>query len=117
VEAAASQAGCSDRSIRGWLRDDARFKIAYREARRQIMDQSIVTLQRAYGLAVTELVRELASGNENIRHRAAVVILDRADRWVTTESLESRIAVLEACLELRNPARGNGKGNGYPFRG
>jgi hypothetical protein len=110
VEAAAEKAGCSERSIRGWLASDEHFKTAYREARRHIMDQSVVVLQRAYSLAVAELLRELGSGNEHIRHRAAVAILDRADKWVQTESLESRILALEERLnELNIPNRQDGK--------
>ena len=118
VEAAAAQAGCSDRSIRGWLKDDERFKAAYREARRQIMGQSVVVLQRAYCDAVAELLRELNSANEHIRHKAALAILDRADRWVQTEFLESRLAALEAKLaeELGEQARSVRNGHSRPLQ-
>src|SRR5918996_3177414 len=72
VEVAAAQAGCSERSIRGWLSSHEPFKSAYRQARRAIMDQAILVLQKAYSDAVAELVQELNSGNEHIRHKAAV---------------------------------------------
>jgi recombinational DNA repair ATPase RecF len=112
LEAAAAQAGCGDRTIRRWLQDDVQFQSAYREARRQIMDQAVVTLQRAYGTAVAELLRELTSDNESIRHRAAVAILDRADKWVATEALESRIAILEELYaELGKPTHLTGRGD------
>jgi hypothetical protein len=38
IAAAASQAGCGERSLRGWLKDDEGFKAAFLEARRQVMD-------------------------------------------------------------------------------
>jgi hypothetical protein len=82
------------------------------------MDQSVVVLQRAYRDAVAELLRELNSANEHIRHKAALAILDRADWWVQTEFLEVRIASLEAKLgeEFGEQAQRNGKGAVYPLQ-
>jgi uncharacterized protein (DUF1778 family) len=118
VEAAAEKAGCSERSIRGWLSSHEPFKSAYRQARRAIMDQAILVLQKAYSDAVAELVQELNSGNEHIRHKAAVAILDRADKWVQTESLESRLSALEAKLgeELGEQARSARNGYSRPLQ-
>ena len=95
IEAAASNAGVGERTIRRWLSDDALFQSAYQVARRQLLDQSMLVLQRAVGMAVRELIQELQSSNESIRHKSACAILDRCERWLSMEFLESRIRTLE----------------------
>jgi hypothetical protein len=95
LQSAASNTGVGERTIRRWLSDDALFQSAYQVARRQLLDQSMLVLQRAVGMAVRELILELQSQNESIRHKSACVILDRSERWLTMEFLESRIQTLE----------------------
>ena len=98
IQAAAAQTGVGERTIRRWLANDALFQESYRVARRQLLDQSMLVLQRAVGMAVRELIQELQSPNESIRHRSACAILDRSERWLTMEFLEFRIQMLEGLI-------------------
>ena len=95
---AATAIGVDERTLRRWLRDDAVFQIAYREARRQVVQQAIVQVQQATGEAVETLrkVMQDADAPASAKVSAAKTILETAVKAVEVEDLAARIAALEA---------------------
>ena len=95
---AATTIGVDERTLRRWLRDDAVFQMAYREARRAVVQHAIVQVQRATGEAVETLrsVMQDAEAPASARVSAAKAILETAVKGVEIEDLEVRIAALEA---------------------
>ena len=85
-------------TLRRWLRDDAIFQMAYREARRQVVQQAIVQVQQATGEAVATLrqVMQAADAPASAKVSAAKTILETAIKAVELEDLEARIVALEA---------------------
>ena len=95
---AATAIGVDERTLRRWLRDDAVFQRAYREARRQVVQQAIVQVQQATGEAVETLrqVMQAADAPASAKVSAAKTILETAVKAVELEDLEARIVALEA---------------------
>jgi len=100
---AATAIGVDERTLRRWLRDDAVFQMAYREARRAVVQHAIVQVQRATGEAVETLrsVMQDAEASASARVSAAKAILETAVKGIEIEDLEARIAALEAHGEPR----------------
>jgi hypothetical protein len=98
LQAAAAASGINEKTLRRWLREDAVFQIAYREARRQVVQQAIVQVQQATGEAVATLrqVMQAAEAPASAKVSAAKTILETAIKAVELEDLEARIATLEA---------------------
>jgi hypothetical protein len=98
LQAAAAASGINEKTLRRWLRDDAVFQIAYREARRQVVQQAIVQVQQATGEAVATLrqVMQAADAPASAKVSAAKTILETAVKAVELEDLEARIVALEA---------------------
>src|SRR5262245_2780794 len=83
IEAAATAAGVSERSLRGWLKQPE-FKAAYRVARRKLIEMAIGRIQAATGEAVDTLMKVAKDGaKDSDRVRAAAVLLDYAFRGLT----------------------------------
>src|SRR5262245_26808281 len=81
--AAAAKAGVSEATLYRWL-DLPPFRVAYRRARRELVDGAIGRVQAATGLAVETLVAVARTGaKEGDRVRAAVALLDHALRGLT----------------------------------
>ena len=93
---AAQTAGIGEVTAWRWLKD-ATFQAAYREARRQVVQQAIVQVQHATGTAVQTLLAVMADpeATASARVSAARTILDTAVKAVELEDLEARIAALE----------------------
>ena len=94
---AAAQCGLAEVTLRRWLKQDG-FQQAYRDARRQVVQQAIVQVQRATGEAV-ETLRGVMQGTDapaSAKVSAAKTILETALKAVELEDLEGRIAALEA---------------------
>jgi phage terminase small subunit len=93
---AARMAGIAEVTAGRWLKDHS-FQAAYREARRQVVQQAIVQVQHATGTAVQTLVAVMQDNESpsNARVTAARTILEMAIRTVEFEDLESRIVALE----------------------
>ena len=89
--------GIHEKTLRRWLRDDAVFQMAYREARRQVVQQAIVQIQQATGEAVETLrkVMQAADAPASAKVSAAKTILDTAVKAIELEDLEQRIVALE----------------------
>ena len=98
LQAAAEASGVNEKTLRRWLRDDAAFQMAYREARRQVVQQAIVQVQQATGEAVETLrqVMQAADAPASAKVSAAKTILETAMKAMELEDLEARIAALEA---------------------
>ena len=79
-----------------WLKNLS-FQAAYREARRQVVQQAIVQVQHATGTAVQTLVAVMQDNESpsSARVSAARSILEMAIRTVEIEDLEARITALE----------------------
>src|SRR4051812_4914883 len=102
LDTAAQQAGISESTLRGWLRDPA-FQARYREARRQVVEQAVSALQQAAGQAVETLRRSLTCGVPSAEIVAAKAILDQTFRGMEVLDLAGRIEQLEARLGERRP--------------
>lgn len=97
IAEAAVFAGIGESTVYRWLRSDADFQQAYREARREVVRHATTRLQRACAAAVSTL-EEVLSGDNNpapARVAAARAILDLAYRAVELEDLEERLERLE----------------------
>jgi predicted site-specific integrase-resolvase len=97
LQAAAEASGINEKTLRRWLREDAVFQIAYREARRQVVQQAIVQVQQATGEAVETLrkVMQAADAPASAKVSAAKTILETAVKAIELEDLEQRIVALE----------------------
>ena len=97
ITEAAAQCGLADVTLRRWLKQEP-FQAAYREARRQVVQQAIVQVQQATGEAVATLrqVMQAAEAPASAKVSAAKTILETAVKAVELEDLEARIAALEA---------------------
>jgi hypothetical protein len=98
LQAAAEVSGIHEKTLRRWLRDDAAFQRAYREARRQVVQHAIVQVQQATGEAVETLrkVMQAVDAPASAKVSAAKTILETAVKAVELEDLEARIVALEA---------------------
>jgi hypothetical protein len=103
IPEAAQQAGVGEHTLRRWLQDAA-FSEAYRAARRQVVQQAIVQVQRATKKAVETLLGVMAdnAAPSSAKVRAAQVILDLALRVVELEDIETRLVALEAQAQGRS---------------
>src|SRR5688572_25303071 len=97
IAAAAARAGLAERTLRGWLKRP-RFLAAYREARRQVVENALGQLQQATGDAVATLRRLLTCGNPPTEARAAVAILEQATRAVEWTDLAAEVEDLRRQL-------------------
>ena len=103
LQAAAGASGIHEKTLRRWLRDDTAFQMAYREARRQVVQQAIVQVQQATGEAVETLrkVMQAADAPASAKVSAAKAILETAVKAVELEDLEARIVALEVAQAHR----------------
>ncbi len=104
---AAQRAGISEATLWRWLqRPD--FEARYRAAREASVTQAITQLQQTTGHAVATL-REIIEDTEapaSSRVAVAKTVLDLAFRLRETETLEERLAVLEAMVERTHAKKG-----------
>jgi hypothetical protein len=97
IEAAARKAGVSYRTLKSWL-TRPEFQAAYRDARRQLVEQSVAWLQRTALQAAATLRRNLRCGKPAAEIAAAVAILDRALKGIDVLDHEARLGELERRL-------------------
>jgi hypothetical protein len=80
---AANKAGVSEATVGRWLQLPA-FRVAYRQARRELVEGAVGRLQAATGQAVDTLLAVARDGKKDAdRVRAAVALLDHAFRGLT----------------------------------
>ena len=98
VEAAAEQTRVAPATLRRWLAEPS-FRARYREARRQVVEHAIVSLQQTTSDAVGTLRRNLTCGVPASEIAAAKAVLDQAIKGVELLDLAARIEVLEQATE------------------
>jgi|GEM_PF-664803 len=87
IEKAACKTGVNEATLRRWLREPA-FRSAYRQARRELVENAVARIQAATGAAVDTLVTVARVGaKDGDRVRAAVAILEHACRGVELADL------------------------------
>lgn len=95
IRGAAERAEVGERTLRGWLKDDAAFIAAYRHARRLAVESGIGALQNMVGQAAKTLVKALEAKKPSDRIRAALGIIDRATSAIDLWDLAARLEALE----------------------
>jgi hypothetical protein len=95
VDAAASIAGVTPRTIWRWLSDDELFVEEYRRARQQAVDNAIAGLQGVMAEAVETLRRNLNARNASIQVRCAIALIELGLKATERAELEQRIEELE----------------------
>jgi transposase-like protein len=105
VSAAARKAGVSEATARRWLAQ-VELQRAYREARRQLVENSLALLQRSTNAAVHTLLTLQRDGqSEAVRLRAAQLTLDYATKAVELADLAARVEALEQLLDEQRKGR------------
>jgi len=99
IRSAAKVAGIGETTLWRWLKEKD-FADAYRELKREAVDQAIARLQVASGKAVDTLV-EVIENVENppsVRVNAAKTIIEMAVKAVEYDEIERRIEDLEVLV-------------------
>jgi AcrR family transcriptional regulator len=94
ISEAAKDCGLSAETIYRYLKDKE-FISDYRNARRQVVENSITQLQQASGEAVETLRRNLSCSNPQAEIRAAQIILDNALKGVELVDILERLETIE----------------------
>lgn len=98
--AAAKAAGVGETTLRSWLRDDAEFKQAYRDALGELMETANARAKKRLVMALDVLADVMYHGeNGQVRVSAARSTLEYALRLNDVVEDERRIADLEAMLD------------------
>jgi AcrR family transcriptional regulator len=98
---AAKVCGLSEETLYRYLRDKE-FVSDYRNARRQVVENSITQLQQASGEAVETLRRNLSCSNPQAEIRSAQIILDNALKGVELVDILERLEQIENAVEAEN---------------
>jgi transposase-like protein len=104
VKQAAAKVGVDESTLRRWMKVPA-FRAEYLAARRALLDEAHAELQKAALGGVTTLVRLLNCGHAPTEARAALGVLDQANRALELGELAERLARLEARYEQRRGER------------
>ena len=100
LASAAERIGVSDVTLGRWLKLPE-FDAAYKDSRRQVMEKAVAQLQNSAWAASTTLVRLLGAGSDSVRLRAALAILDQANKGLEMLDFEERLAALEQGREAQ----------------
>ncbi|MBC2713532.1 MAG: hypothetical protein HGJ94_21800 [Desulfosarcina sp.] len=100
VAKASGAAGIGEVTIYRWLKDDG-FNSAYRDARRQVVQQGIVQIQKSIAAAVTTLtgIMEDQEAPASSRVSAAKTILEIGIKATEFEALEEKVDELEKMIK------------------
>jgi hypothetical protein len=106
IEAAAKAVGIAPITLLRWLQVPE-FRVAYREARRQVVEGAIAYLQAATNEAVETLRKVMVDGEAPASSRvsAARIVLETAIRGVELLDLEVRVEQLEQAQLLKGVNR------------
>jgi hypothetical protein len=107
LEEASTRLGITSRTLRTWLHEDEALRLAYQDAKRQLMGHTLSRMQKITAAAVTRLetILEDAQVKDAVAVGAARVVLDLALRAVVLEDLDARITRVEAELRKRKAAQ------------
>jgi hypothetical protein len=106
VEKAAAKAGVGYRTLKGWLAQPA-FLSAWRAARRRVVEEAVVVLQKlttAAAVALGEVVTNKRAKAAD-RVRAAVAIFDREAKAAERTDLQEQLDELRARLDAHEAER------------
>ncbi len=106
IKAAAESCGVGEATLYRWLQLPS-FAVAYRTARRQVVERAVSELQAACGEAVSTLKRNLSCDIPGVEIRAAQIIIEQAVKGVELMDLQDRVERLEALLD--NQEKGKDK--------
>ena len=101
IAEAAAQVSVNESTLRRWLKDRG-FQAAYREARRQVVQHTIIQVQLASGEAV-ETLRTIMNNPEassSVRLNAAKAILVLVIKTVEIDDMEDRLHALEQAMNV-----------------
>jgi hypothetical protein len=105
LEAAAEDVGVSTATIKRWRKTEA-FTSEFRRARRRVLEDAYAKLQGAASEAVDTLVAHMHSGVPHLEVKAALGVLDRAQRGLEAYDLVERLERLEEALEASQAHKG-----------
>jgi hypothetical protein len=99
IGSAAKKVGIGEKTLFRWIQLDE-FKQAYKNARRQVVDQTIAQIQSVMSEAVQTLLNIMSDGTApaSAKVSAARALLDIGFKVVEIEDLESRIEKIEKNL-------------------
>ena len=99
VQGAAASAGIGSATLYRWMGDE-NFRIAFRTARMEVVQQAMTRLQRASGQAVGTILAIMADSDvpASVRLSAAKAALEMVHRSLETEDLSERISALEKLI-------------------
>lgn len=83
-----------------WMEDPI-FVEAFDKERRQVVDKAYLSLERAMGKSVEELVKLIDSQNESLRRRVCVDILTLHTHHVEVSELAKEIERIKQRLEIQ----------------
>ena len=100
VKAAAECAGVNYSTLRKWISADGEFKEAYYSELAALVEDASLQVRQAMSEAVSTL-REIANGGELESNRlsAARSIIESGSKLIELQTLEHRIAELEASVK------------------
>lgn len=98
---AAKRCELSQETLYRYLKDKE-FVADYRNARRQVVENSITQLQQASSEAVETLRRNLSCSNPQAEIRSAQIILDNALKGVELVDILERLEQIENAVEAEN---------------
>jgi len=96
LEDAAKTAGIGTQTLLRWLKLPE-FQAAYREARRQAVQQAVARLQQATGAAAITVLKLMTDPNvpAAVKLRAAECVFAHAIKGIELEDIETRLTELE----------------------
>ena|SRR6058998_805928 len=102
IEEAARAIGVGYKTLLRWL-ELPEFRDAYRNARREAVQQAVARLQQATGAAGLTILKLMTDPNvpAAVRLRAAECVFDHAIKAIELEDIEVRVAELERAAESR----------------
>ena len=98
VEAAAGLCGVSESTLSRWIKRSD-FQDVYTQARRELVQRSLSSLQTALVEALDALKRNLVCGLPAIEVRAASALLDQSLRATELLGIEARLDALECAVK------------------
>jgi DNA-binding MurR/RpiR family transcriptional regulator len=98
VEAAAGLCGVSESTLSRWIKRSD-FQDVYTQARRELVQRSLSSLQTASVEALDALKRNLVCGLPAIEVRAASALLDQSLRATELLGIEARLDALECAVK------------------
>jgi len=106
LEDAAKTAGIGTQTLLRWLKLPE-FQAAYREARRQAVQQAVARLQQATGAAAITVLKLMTDPNvpAAVKLRAAECVFAHAIKGIELEDIETRLTELERNAKPLNNGR------------